>query len=79
VLEKEIERIGIPAVLITTLVPTAQMLRANRIVQGIGITNPLGNPRVTLREEKELRKKILCSALRLLTETIEPGKGIIFL
>jgi glycine/betaine/sarcosine/D-proline reductase family selenoprotein B len=79
VLEKEIERIGIPAVLITTLVPTAQMLGANRVVQGIGITNPLGNPRVPLWEEKELRKKILSSALQLLIETIEPGKGIIFL
>jgi len=79
VLEKEIERIGIPAVLITSLVPTAQMLGANRIVQGIGITNPLGNPRVPLGEEKESRKKILSSVLRLLTETIEPGKGIILL
>ncbi len=73
-LEKEIERVGIPAVLITSLIPTAKMMRANRIVQGVGITHPLGNPRVSQVEEKVLRRKILRAALQLLTEKIEDGK-----
>ena len=65
-LEREIERAGIPAVLITTLVPTAQMLQANRIVAGVGITNPMGDPRLSLKEEKVLRRNILMKALETL-------------
>jgi glycine reductase len=68
VLEKEIERVGIPAVLITALTPIAKMLGANRIVQGIGITNPTSNPRVSQNEEKALRKRLVKSALQRLTE-----------
>jgi len=68
VLEKEIERIGIPAVLITALPPVAHMLGAHRIVQGIGITNPVGNPKLSGDEEKPLRKRLVKSALQRLTE-----------
>jgi glycine reductase complex component B subunit gamma len=67
VLEREIERAGIPAVLITTLVPTAQMLQANRIVAGVGITNPMGDPRLSHEEEKVLRRNIMMKALETLT------------
>jgi glycine reductase len=67
VLEKEIERVGIPAVLITTLIPTAKLVGANRVVQGIAVTNPMGNPRVSNKEEKALRKNMLESAFELLT------------
>jgi glycine reductase len=79
VLEKEIERAGIPAVLITSLIPTAKMMRANRIVQGVGITHPMGNPKVSQVEEKSLRRKIVSAALQLLTEKIENGKIVTLL
>jgi betaine reductase len=59
VLEKEIERVGIPAVLITTLMPIAETLRANRIVPGIAITHPLGDPRLSREEERNIRKQLL--------------------
>jgi glycine/betaine/sarcosine/D-proline reductase family selenoprotein B len=68
VLTKEIEKAGIPTVLITTLVPTAKTVGANRIVQGAGITHPLGNPKVSEAEEMALRKRLLGEAFRLLTE-----------
>ena len=73
-LEKEIERAGIPAVLITALVPTAQTLHANRIVAGIGITNPLGDPHLSREEEKSLRKKIVLDALKTLAATPSKAK-----
>jgi glycine reductase complex component B subunit gamma len=73
VLEKEIERAGIPAVLVTALPPTAKVLRANRIVPGVAITNPLGDPKATPAEERTLRRKIVLSALEALTK--EPEKG----
>ena len=70
-LEKEIERVGIPAVLITSLIPTARMLGANRVIQALGITNPLGNPRASQEEEKDLRRTIVASALKLLTQEVD--------
>lgn len=66
-LEKEIERAGIPAVLITALMRTARTMNANRIVQGVGITNPLGDPRISLDDEKSLRRRIVGEALDALT------------
>jgi glycine reductase len=73
VLEKEIERVGIPAVLITSLIPTAKMLGVNRFVPGVGITHPVGDPRVSQEEEKALRKRILSEALKVLAEKIKGG------
>ena len=70
-LEKEIERVGIPAVLITALIPTAKTIATNRFVQGVAITNPVGNPRVSREDEKILRRKIVESALDLLTREMK--------
>ena len=69
-LTKEIEKAGIPTVLITTLVPTAQTIGVNRIVQGAGITHPLGDPKLSEEGEKALRKQLLKAAFRLLTEPV---------
>jgi glycine reductase complex component B subunit gamma len=66
VLEKEIERAGIPAVLITALLPTARAVHCNRIVQGVGITNPLGDPKSSPEDEKAIRRKIVIEALEAL-------------
>jgi len=68
VLAREIEKIGIPAVLITALVPVAKTFGAPRIVRGIGITNPTGNPSVRRNEELSLRRQIVFLALQKLTE-----------
>jgi glycine reductase len=68
VLEKEIERAGIPAVLVTALLPTAHTLHANRVVQGTAITHPFGDPRVSPLEEKALRRTIVAQALESLTQ-----------
>ena len=70
-LEKEIERVGIPAVLITALIPTAKMLHANRVVAGIAITSPFGDPKVAPAEEKLVRRKVVVSALELLAKKPE--------
>jgi glycine reductase complex component B subunit gamma len=67
VLEKEIERAGIPAVLVTALIPTAITVHANRVVEGSAITHPLGNPNVSRIEEKALRRAIVARALETLT------------
>ena len=52
---KEIERAGIPVVHIATVVPISLTVGANRIVPAIAIPHPLGNPALTMEEEKEIR------------------------
>jgi len=74
VLEKEIERAGIPCVLITTLIPAALTVGANRIVQGVAITNPVGNPELSREREKELRRRLVQKALEVLQTKIASQK-----
>ncbi len=48
---------------ITAVVPVAQMVGANRIVEGNGIVYPLGDANLEPAEEKALRERILRQAL----------------
>jgi glycine/betaine/sarcosine/D-proline reductase family selenoprotein B len=65
VLAKEIERIGIPTVFVTSLPTIATMIGANRIVHGPAITHPFG------LEEPE-RRRIVERALEMLESEVEP-------
>lgn len=44
---------------------------ANRIVQGVSIPHPVGNPRLPREEEYELRKQIFAKCLKALTTDLE--------
>ena len=69
---KEIERAGIPVVHICTVTPISLTVGANRIVPAIAIPYPLGNPNMTMAEEKVIRRKIVETALgALATEVSE--------
>ena len=67
---KEIERAGIPVVHICTVVPISLTVGANRIVPAIAIPYPLGNPAVSMEEEKVIRRNICEKALRALTTEV---------
>jgi glycine/betaine/sarcosine/D-proline reductase family selenoprotein B len=66
VLAKEIERVGIPVVYVTSLPTVATMVGANRIVRGPAITHPFGL-------EAGERRKIVERALQLLETEVEPN------
>ncbi|OPY67006.1 MAG: Glycine reductase complex component B subunit gamma [Syntrophorhabdus sp. PtaU1.Bin050] len=68
---KEIERAGIPAVHICTIVPISKTVGANRIVPAIAIPHPLGNPAKSRKEEKLLRRALVEKALKALETKIE--------
>lgn len=68
---KEIERAGIPVVHICTVTPISMTVGANRIVPAIAIPHPLGNPALTMDEEKDIRRNILNKALKALTTEVE--------
>lgn len=63
---KEIERAGLPVVHICTIVPISLTVGANRIVPAVAIPYPLGNPTLSMEDEKKLRRGIVENALRAL-------------
>ena len=63
-LAKEIERVGIPTVYVTSLPTVATMIGANRIVRGPAITHPFGL-------DAGERRRIVERALELLETDVE--------
>ena len=68
---KEIERAGIPVVHLCTIVPISMTVGANRIVPTVAIPFPLGNPEVSMEEEKALRRRLVERGLRALTTEVD--------
>ncbi len=68
---KEIERAGIPAVHVCTIVPISRTVGANRIVPAVAIPHPLGDPARSRQEERALRRALVEKALRALETKIE--------
>jgi glycine reductase len=66
------EQAGLPAVLITALPSIAAAAGANRIVKGVAIAHPLGDPSLSLPAEVALRKRIMERALEMLSTPVEP-------
>lgn len=63
---KEIERAGFPVVHMCTVVPISLTVGANRIIPTVAIPYPLGNPALSMADEKELRRKLVKKALKAL-------------
>jgi glycine reductase len=69
---REIERVAdIPVVQIATIVPIMLTVGANRIVPGVAIPHPVGNPKLGAAEDRALRKNVLMRALGALTTDIK--------
>ena len=57
-----------------TALPTiATMIGANRVVRGVAITSPFGDPKLSPPGELALRRRIVERALQLLETDVEPG------
>ncbi len=54
-----------------TVVPISLTVGANRIVPTVAIPHPLGNPALTLEEEKEIRRKLLDKAFEALSTEVD--------
>lgn len=68
---KEVERAGIPVVHICTVTPISMTVGANRIVPAIAIPHPLGDPKRSMEEEKDIRRRIVTKALDALCTEVE--------
>jgi glycine reductase complex component B subunit gamma len=68
---KEVERAGIPVVHMCTVVPISLTVGANRIVPAVAIPHPLGDPKLELKDEKALRRKLVEKALEALETEVD--------
>ena len=71
---KELERNGLPTVLISNMVSVATTVGANRIVRGTAITHPLGDPSRPPDEEARLREHITRVSVEALLARPEEGQ-----
>ncbi len=70
---KEIEREGIPVVLITAMTMLGKQIKANRIVTGTKIPHPCGDPTIPAESDWTLRREIVrCALSALQTEVSSP-------
>jgi glycine reductase len=70
---KEFERAGIPTTIVSTLAPLAQSIGPNRIVAGKAVAHPLGDPALSMAEERAFRRNLVRVSLDLLqTDVNEP-------
>ena len=68
---KELERAGIPTVHVCSIVPISLTVGANRIVPGVAIPHPLGDPALAPDDELALRRQLLERALDALQTDID--------
>jgi betaine reductase len=59
-------------VFVTALPTIAQMVGTNRILRGVSITSPTGDPTLAAGDERDLRIAIMERALEMLTTEVGP-------
>ena len=74
---KQIEKKGIPVALITALPGVAKNVGVSRIIQGIAINHPAGNPLKSKEKERLERTEILKKALTALLSDVEKGHHLL--
>ena len=67
---KEIERYGIPIVHMATITTISESVGANRIVPTVAIPYPVGNPKLSDKDEHLLRRNLVKKALDALATEI---------
>jgi betaine reductase len=66
----ELERRGLPTAMISALPPVALELGANRVVRGVKIPHPCGDPTLDAAADRALRLGIVGGALHALAEAV---------
>ena len=70
-MSKELEKAGLPVALISAMFPVAQQVRANRIVKGVSIPHPCGDPNLSKELDARLRREIIQTALKALESDVK--------
>lgn len=67
---KELERVGLPAAHLCSIITISKTVGANRIIPSVAIPHPLGDPDKTRTEEQAIRRRLLEQALAALETEI---------
>jgi glycine reductase complex component B subunit gamma len=70
-MSKELEKAGLPVALVSAMFPVAQQVRATRIVKGVSIPHPCGDPGLPPELDARLRKQIVQTALDALAADVK--------
>jgi glycine reductase len=76
VISKELDKAGVPVAMISALFPLAEQVGASRIVKGVRIPHPCGDPSLPPEVDSRLRRDIVETALNALQE--EVGEPTLF-
>lgn len=71
---KTIEKHGLPVVHLINLIPVAQSVGANRMVETVSIPYPFGDPSLSPEAEAEMRYERVGLALKALQTPITEAK-----
>jgi glycine reductase len=63
---------GIATVFVTALPTIASMVGANRILHGVSITSPAGDPSRAPADERRFRRRLVERALEMLAAPVAP-------
>lgn len=69
-MSKELEKAGLPVAIISAMYPVVEQVRANRIVKGVSIPHPCGDPSLPPNLDARLRREIVETALKALTADV---------
>jgi len=68
---REIERVtNVPVVQIATIIPIMLTVGANRIVPGVAIPHPTGDPDLGAERDRAIRRELVTRALRAMQTEI---------
>jgi glycine reductase complex component B subunit gamma len=70
-MSKELEKAGLPVALVSAMFPVAQQVRAARIVKGVSIPHPCGDPNLPPELDALLRKQVVETALEALEADVK--------
>ncbi len=72
-ISKELDKAKVPVAMISALFPLAEQVGASRIVKGVRIPHPCGDPSLPPEVDSRLRRDIVETALNALQEeVVEP-------
>jgi glycine reductase len=67
---KELERRGLPVALISAIPMIPLGAGANRVVRGVRVEHVCGDPGLSAEADRDLRRRIVATALRALRTTV---------
>ena len=68
---REFEKEGMPTAFITAVFSVAKQMGANRIIAGVNIPHPCGDPNLPAEADKAVRREIVKTALRALQTDVD--------